>query len=59
MIQKLKVYAMQDVSNIVCTLIKNNYICEIKTVYKEFPNEDRIDFYQISYWRDDERGNDE
>lgn len=56
MIQKLKVHTMQDVSDIVCTLIKNNYICEAKAVYKKFPEERSIDFFQISYWREDERG---
>lgn len=59
MIQKLKVHAMQDVSDIVCTLIKNNYICEAKAVYKKFPEECSIDFFQISYWREDERGDEE
>ena len=57
MIQKLKVHTTQDVSDVVCILVKNNYICEAKAVYKKFPEDEHsIDFFQISYWRDEERG---
>ena len=57
MIQKLKVHTMQDVSDVVCILVKNKYICEAKAVYKKFPEDEHsIDFFQISYWGDDERG---
>lgn len=60
MIQKLKVHTMQDVSDVVCILVKNNYICEAKAVYKKFPEDEHsIDFFQVSYWRDDERGDEE
>lgn len=60
MIQKLKVHEMRDVSDIVCILIKNNYICEVKAVHKKFPEDERcIDYFQILYWKDNERGDKE
>ena len=46
MIQKLKLHIMQDVSDVVCILVKNNYICEAKAVYKKFPEDEHsIDFF--------------
>ena len=55
MIQKLEVHAMQDVSDLVCILIKNNYICEAKSVYKKFPEEHNVVYFEISYWRNNDR----
>lgn len=48
MIQKLKLHIMQDVSDVVCILVKNNYICEAKAVYKKFPEDEHsIDFFRF------------
>lgn len=55
MIQKIRISALQDVSDIVCVLIKNNYTCETKSVYKKFPEERSIDYFEIAYWRNDEQ----
>lgn len=54
MIQKIRIRALQDVLDIVCVLIRNNYTCETKSVYKKFPEERSIDYFEIAYWRNDE-----
>ena len=54
MIQKIQVHALQDVSDTICTLSRNKYICEVKAVNKKFPNECDIDYFEISFWRNGE-----
>ena len=55
MIQKIRISALQNVLDIVGVLIRNNYTCETKSVYKKFPEERSIDYFEIAYWRNDEQ----
>ena len=45
----LKIKDMDSLLKIVASLVRNNYIVNINTVYQEYPRENYIDYYEVSY----------
>lgn len=49
-LQIIKIYhQLQSVEQIVGILIRNKYICHVKSVYKSFPENNVIDYFEICY----------
>ena len=50
--QHIKLYCIQDVSDMVGVLIRNGYTCKASVIYKKFPREHDIDCFMVSFYRD-------
>ena len=45
----LKIKDINSALEIIKGLILNNYVVHIRTIYQEFPRENYIDYYEITY----------
>jgi len=45
----LKIKDINSLLEIVKGLVLNNYVVHIRTIYQEFPRENCIDYYEVSY----------